>query len=378
MKFLRTRHAMLVLVGLLIIFFLAFLLIAQFGRDFLPDRDLERVADSGASRNAIHFAVLGDSDSHAYQDTILLPAASNKRGGDYRATTLQWTEVLARLRPDQINQGDFGTWGAPIKIAEALTWLGLGGRAPRKIDFRYNFAVSGAECGNLMTGHYRQAPRLLAQMNRAPEKWRRGVVMIQIGVNTIGQTESLERYAKSGVTPEIRSQILACVEAHRQTVSLIAASHPETRFIVAGIFDNANLPGNVERWRTPVELANITAALDIFDAGLRSLCAANGNVTFIDARSWFRGYWGGRDADGKPAYRRVNLGGEASVANTRGDDPRNAILADEHGGVVYNALWARRIVEEINRTINANVAPITLAEIALLVDPVGTFGLRRR
>jgi GDSL-like Lipase/Acylhydrolase family len=307
----------------------------------------------------------------------LLPAASNKRGGKFRVTTLQWTEVLARLRGEQIKQGDFGVWGAPIKIAEALDWLGLRGRAPRKMDFRYNFAVSGAECSDLMTGYYRQASRLLAQMNRAPEKWRHGLVMIQIGVNSIGQNDFLDRYAKSGVTPAIRAEIMACVEAHRQTISLIAASHPETRFVVAGIFDNTNVASNFERWTTPVELANIAAALDIFDAGLRSLAAANPKIAFIDARAWFRDYWGGRDADGKPGYRSVNLGGTASVTNTRGDDPRNAILADEHGGVVYNALWARRIIEEMNSAFGLNIEPIAISEIALLVDPAGAFGLRR-
>jgi hypothetical protein len=333
-------------------------------------------ADTEAPAGIVPLAVLGDSDSHAYQDTILISSTSGKRGGKFRAITLQWTEVLNKLRSNQINQGAWRVWGMPIKIAETLDWLGLGGRAPRKLDFRYNFAVSGAECADLMTGYYRQAPRLLAEMNRAPAQWRRGVVMIQIGVNTIGQNESLDRYAKSGVTPKIRAEILACVEAHRQAISLIAASHPHIRFMVAGIFDNANIASNFERWATPVELANIAAALDIFDAGLRSLCITNPNITFIDARSWFRDHWGSRDANGKPAYKSVNLGGVASVTNTRGDDPRNAVLADDHGGVVYNALWARRSIEAMNSAFSLNLTPITLAEIAVLVDPSGLIGLR--
>ena len=72
---------------------------------------------------AIPLAVLGDSDSHAYQDSILIPLSSGKRGGKFRATTLQWTEVLDKLRSTQINQGAWGVWGAPIKIAETLDWL---------------------------------------------------------------------------------------------------------------------------------------------------------------------------------------------------------------------------------------------------------------
>ena len=111
----------------------------------------------GVAPAAISFAVLGDSDSHAYQDSVLIALDSGKRGGKYRATTFQWTEVLAQLRANQINQGEWGIWGTPIKVAETLDWLGLGGRAPRKRDFRYNFAVSGADCNDLITGYYRQA-----------------------------------------------------------------------------------------------------------------------------------------------------------------------------------------------------------------------------
>jgi hypothetical protein len=316
----------------------AFLLIALaaiFFFGFMP-------ADNETPAGVVPLAVLGDSDSHAYQDTILIASNSGKRGGKFRANTLQWTEVLDKLRSHQINQGAWGVWGAPIKIAETLDWLGLGGRAPRKLDFRYNFAVSGAECADLMTGYYRQASRLLVEMNRAPEQWRRGVVMIQIGVNTIGQNESLDRYAKSGVTPQIRAEILACVDAHQQAISLIAATHPHTRFMVAGIFDNANIASNFERWTTPAELAN----------------------------------WGSRDASGRPAYKSVNLGGATSITNTRGDDPRNAVLADDHGGVVYNALWARYSIEVMNSACNLSVTPITFAEIAALADPSGSIGLR--
>ena len=206
---------------------------------------MSRDPDTRAS--VVPLAVLGDSDSHAYQDTILIPVATGKRGGAYRATTLQWTEVLARLRGNQINQGAWGAWGTPIKIAEAFDWFRLGGRAPRKLDFRYNFAVSGTQCQDLMTGYYRQAPRLVSEMNRRPEQWKKGVVMIQIGINTLGQNESLDRYANSGVTAQIRAEILACVDAHRQAISLIAASHPGVRFMVAGIFDNSNIPSNFDR-----------------------------------------------------------------------------------------------------------------------------------
>ena len=324
----------------------------------------------------IAFAVLGDSDSHAYHDTILIPLESGKRGGKYRATTFQWTEILQKLRPDDLDQGSWGEWGTRIKIAEVLDWSGIGGRAPRKRDFRYNFAVSSAECSELMTGYHRQVPRLLTDMNRASEIWKDGIVFIQIGVNSLGQNHSLDQYAKDGLTPILLAGIHACVEHQRQTVELISTAHPGTRFVLAGLFDNSNMPENKVRW-TAAELKRISAAIDEFDRGLREISHTHRNVAFIDQRAWFHRYWGGRDVEGNPAYKGVNLGGKNWVTLSSGDEPFNAVLADNHGGVVYNALWARECVDTLNTAFGLGIRPLTTAEIAQIADPDGTWGLRK-
>lgn len=334
------------------------------------------IPSAPVASGGIPFAVIGDSDSHAYQDTILIPVESGRRGGKLRPYTFQWTEIMAKLRADEIDQGAWGVWGTPIKIAETLDWLGIGGRAPRKRDFRYNFAVSGAECSELLTGYYRQAPRLLTEMNRAPEMWKRGVVFIQIGVNTLGQNRSLERYAKNGLTAEAKAEIHECVDLHRRAIKLIADSHPDTRFVIASLFDNSDLSENLERWNTPGEIANISAAIDEFDSGLKQLVAGHSNMAFIDARTWFRSHWGGRDANGKLVYKSVNLGGKTSVTNSIGDEPVHAVLKDGHGSVVYNALWTGKCIETLNAAFGTQIRPITREEIAQLADPAGTYGLR--
>ena len=104
----------------------------------------------------VRLAVLGDSDSHSYHDYIRIPRESGKRGGAWRERTWQWTEILDRLRRAHLDQGDWGTWGTRAKIAEALDWIGWGGRTPRKQDFRYNFAFSGAEARELVTHFFRR------------------------------------------------------------------------------------------------------------------------------------------------------------------------------------------------------------------------------
>ena len=133
----------------------------------------------------IRLAVLGDSDSQSFHDSLTL-ADPSLRGGPYRATTWQWTEVLARLRGDQIDPGEWGAWGTGNYRAYFDEAFGFLAQTPRKDDYRYNFAVSGASCSQLMGHPLRQAVRLVDLMNTEPQAWRNGIVLIRIGVNDIG------------------------------------------------------------------------------------------------------------------------------------------------------------------------------------------------
>lgn len=317
----------------------------------------------------LRLAVLGDSDSHSYHDYVLIPRVSGKRGGKWRDATWQWTELLARLRPGHVDQGAWGTWGTGPKIAEALDWIGWGGRAPRKQDFRYNFAFSGAEAHELMSGPYRQAPRLRSLLDGERGEWQGGIVVLRIGVNDIGQPPELERYAREGITAGVREDILRCARWMRQAVELLASAQSSLRFVLVGICDNSHLPSVAGRWRTPRERANIAAALDIFDEEVRNIALADPGRVFFDDRAWFARWWGGRDSEGHPAYRSVDLDGRRAVRYASGDEPWNAILADEHAGSVWNGLWAADLVRLLNERFGLGIPPISLQEIAGLVAP---------
>lgn len=102
-------------------------------------------AESTAPSGQIRFAVLGDSDSQSYHDTLML-RDPGMRGGPWRATTWQWTEILARLRGDQIDLGNWGAWGTGKYRAYFDEAAGFPARTPPKDDYRYDFAISGASC----------------------------------------------------------------------------------------------------------------------------------------------------------------------------------------------------------------------------------------
>ena len=69
------------------------------------ERERILVPPDPADAAAVALAVIGDSDSHSYQDIYTFPSASPMRGGAFRQGSLQWTEVLDRLRHARVVVG---------------------------------------------------------------------------------------------------------------------------------------------------------------------------------------------------------------------------------------------------------------------------------
>jgi hypothetical protein len=318
----------------------------------------------------IAFAVLGDSSSHSYQDSLSFPPGSADRGGTFRARTFQWTEVLARLRGSELNPGPWVRWGRPGHVAWLRGAIGLyAGRTPRKEDYLYNFASSGASCGNLMGGALQrpgQAPQLVELMNHDPGRWRSGIVIIRIGNNDWSAT--LDDQARDPQAPKVRAAAAHCVEQIADAVRLIHARHPNTRILLVGVDNEMNEPGAFDKYRSAVAVANIQTAFDDFNARLRELAGTDARLGFFDLGGWFRDLWGMREPDGTPNYRAVVISGELRVTNTIGDEPSNAILADDHAGLVWNALWAQSLVMRLREVFDLPLTQITDEELVRFVS----------
>jgi len=328
-----------------------------------------RATDGGATGGGatpLRLAVVGDSDSHAYHDRLRFSGRDGQRGGSYHATTWQWTEALHRLRGRWIDQGEWGQHGSSGGVARLAGWLDLPARAPEKEDFLYNFAVSGARCESLMGGE-RQMPQLVRLMDASPARWRGGVVVIRIGVNSFGQRDSLERLALDPRDPEVSPRIDGCIAAVREAVAHLHERHPATRVVLVGIFDNSNIGADAAVARSPRELGNIATALDRYDDALRGLATGDARMAFFDDRAWFASLWGGRTAQGAPSYRDVRIAGRFRVGNSQGDAPSHAVLADGHAGTAWNALWAKALVELLGRRFDAAIPPVEDAELLALV-----------
>lgn len=346
---------------------LAFAVIALWGDGAPPG-----TTRSSAPPKAIPLAVLGDSNSHSYQDRVSFPLGSSERGGAQRAQTFQWTEVLARLRGNEIDLGPWVRWGRPWPIAWARETIGLlPSRSPIKEDYLYNFAYSGAGCRHLMGERrgqpFRQAPRLVALMDKSPEQWRRGVVVINMGANDWYPTLDLQ--ASDPSAPQLRSVIDYCAQQIRDAIDLIHASHPSTRILLTGLGNEADDPENFDKYRDATSMANIRKALAGANAELRKIAESDPRrIAYVDYDAWFMQRWGQRGPDGEPDYKTVQMGPKLRVTNTAGDTLDNALVDDHHGGTAFNAMWAQAIVQSLRESFGIPLTPISDEELVRFVN----------
>ncbi|MFT4268246.1 MAG: hypothetical protein QM586_13675 [Xenophilus sp.] len=320
-----------------------------------------------AAAGSVPIAVLGDSLGHSYQDAIAFPPGSGRRGGAFHARTFQWIEVLARLRGGVLDPGPWEADGQRRIVARAGQVLGWqGARAPRKEDYRYNLAHSGALCASLTEGATRQVQPLLHLMAQDAARWRRGVVVVRIGMVQMSTPDFLDGLALDPEAPAEMRVMDGCLAQVQQAVGWIRAAHPQTRIVLVGLFDDSNDPLNFGRWRSRAALDNIARGLDRYDAALRELAVRTPQASFFDDRAWFQALWGGRGAGGAPAYRTVRIG-PLEVTNTMGDEPRHAVLVDDHWGLAANALWAQAISRHLAGA-GVPVRPLDDAEVRRFVE----------
>jgi hypothetical protein len=308
---------------------------------------------------AIPLAVLGDSDSESY---------AGQRGGTFASHTLQWTEVLGSLRGNHLDQGAWGSWGQfarLMRLQQVLGWPLLG-RAPRKFDYQYNFAIGGAVCADLISG-LRQAPFLADLIDTDRERWAQGVVVIRIGGNSFGKADNLDLLALDPGAAPVQHHVAVCLDQIHQAVALLREHQPGLRFVLVGVYDNTQWPDYFDRWRDSRSMHNIRAGLARFDGALRTWAEADPRIAFFDDRVWFQARWGGRDSKGQPDPRVVRLAGRWTVRNALGDSPDHAALLDGHAGAVWNALWAQSLLDLLNTQFGLHIPPLDEQELLQLL-----------
>jgi hypothetical protein len=322
-------------------------------------------------KGPIRVAVLGDSDSHAYNDRV----NGVRRGGEYYLCTYQWTDILSDLRAEDFDFGEKGIWGTRRRYAIMKEWLGLESSTPRKYDYRYNYALSGLGCSSLLTEWPEQARWAIDQIKGDQSHWDNGIVVIKIGINDLGQLHHLEEYAKTGLTPDVRQRVKACINYIATAVKRIRKASTTVHIVLYGIMDNSKFPLPSEVSFDPKQLEMIRSVLDLFDTGLRELAERDSNTVVVDDRIWVDHYWPNVGIAPNLNLTQVFLGGSIGVSNTKGDHPRNIMLQDGHAGTISNGLWSRELIHRLNDSFGYGISPLLDGEIAALADPDGVLGI---
>lgn len=310
-------------------------------------------------------AVLGDSDSHSYRDSHI----GTRRGGDYHAVTWQWTEILQQLRSHQVELGQFSHWGTRGIVYRLRDQLGLDARMPRKQDYEYNFAFSGATCDKLATDSNQKQAYLLGKLiDKNTAYWNNGLVIIRIGINNIGTWPMLQAYINDDASAT--QAIYNCIAHIDDAIRLIRQHHASVRIALVGIIDNSNWP--IFEKVSDAEHKTINQYLDIFDKGLIDIATKDDNVTFVDDRSWYEnslGFWKNGSYIGDRHYPITDA---FFATNTKGDHPQHIVLGDNHASTIANAMWLNNLISHINKQFGFTLSPISKDEISSLIAPHNT------
>ncbi|MFT6988283.1 MAG: hypothetical protein ACJASL_000245 [Paraglaciecola sp.] len=329
-----------------------------------PSRDSSENKMLTQNKNIIPIAVLGDSDSHNYHDQY-----DNKaRGGDYHSVTFNWPTLWDKFRSQEINMGIYGTWGTHYRIARIKHWLGLTGRAPKKLDYNYNYAVSGLRCESLLQGWPYQAKWLIKRLESEATHWNNGLVVIRISVNDLGSTEQLVTWGNTGLNKHAQEVVTNCVTQINEAIDQILSIHSSVKVAVMGMCRDCNITDTYTVWPKLSQIENRNQVLSLFDKKLINYASQHNRVLFIDDVKWLSKRYGDRHHE--PINFETKLANKIKIISRQGNHPSNLILADYHAGTVYNGLWLNNLIDQLNTGFQLHLSPLTEEEIYSAIKPM--------
>ena len=317
--------------------FFVVVLILYVNEKFIGMPDNNRQASS-----LIPVAVLGDSDSHSYRDSY----DNKSRGGEYHAYSYNWLELWARLSENEIYPGLWGVWGSHYRIARIKNMLMLKSRSPKKLDYEYNFALSGLKCRSLLDDWPYQGKWLLNELKSNPGYWANGLVIIKIGINDLGQNSDLIKWKKTGMDQKSSILVSNCINSIIKISDLILAESPGIRVAITGMVRGYNF---MDEWNEKLnkhDIQNIESVLSEFDFRLKKYANNLTRVAYIDDHFWFNRIFGSQEFDNLKSKIEFIEGTE--LINASGDEPINMLMQDNHTGTLYNGLWITHLVNELN------------------------------
>lgn len=263
-------------------------------------------------------AVAGDSWSDAYR------ANDNRCKGTFAAVSLNWVEHLER------NNMDFGVWGSYPE--------------PRRIDYAYNYARSGAVSADVNTKG--QAAGVASQ---APD-----VAILFVGSNDIDvarKQRAREIYYGTITAASRAAFINGIVNAHLTAMQTMQSTGAKGWMVT--LFES---PRPSASYQDPVGLARIAAVAQEINTRLVQGAVAGG-YGMIDAEGFY--VW--LTARGSLQPDGTLLVAGRTITRTASCNPRSIMFPDGHPGTVFQGLWGTYIAEIVGVPVLTDEAIVAAA-----------------
>ncbi|TVP45584.1 MAG: hypothetical protein EA350_08520 [Gemmatimonadales bacterium] len=295
------------------------------GASTQPDPTTEPPIEPPAALGGV--GILGDSNADEYR-------ADDNRGGAYAATTLNWVELLVRLRDI-----DVGDWGQRPE--------------PRRGGYAYNWARSSATAATLIQGG--QHTGLAMQI-------REGLVdtaIIDIGSNDFNGSRYASIYdgtVSGGALDQKLDEFVAHVTEAVDTVLDAGAS----RVILALRFDPGLDPTVLQQFPDPDRRQRVSDAIARVNAALEARGRARGIAV------WDQNAFAQSLLHLLSPNLTLNVGGREIKLAERGNEPHHARLDDAagHAGTVMGGLMANAIfIGALKTAYGIEIEPLSVEEI---------------
>lgn len=295
---------------------------------------------SYAQSSTLRVGLMGDSATDEYRGT-------DNRGGSYASVTYNWIEQLV-LRGRMVA----GAWGSRSE--------------PRRLGFANNWARSGATSESLLqqgqhTGVAGQAAS--GQLD---------VVIIMIGSNDFAPyyvqgyepiySGSLSGTALTNKINSVIQNITTAVDTVRaaRVLPMIINTVPDWSQTTTVLYD--------PRFSDPAKRQRVSNAIAQVNAGLISMANARG-LGIFDSMAF------NSTLQTQIQNGHLNVGGQYINMAGVGNDPRNAILADNiHVGTVIEGLVANQYLTLINQLVSPDVALLSDADILMTAGLISSGG----
>jgi hypothetical protein len=292
-------------------------------------------ADAAAA--TVRLGVLGDSNSDEYR-------ADDNRGGAYALGTLNWVEILDRLR-----DVDVGPWGTRSE--------------PRRSGNEYNWARSGAKADDLAS----QQSGLAQQVREGKVEY----VVVFIGSNDF-HPESTYREVYDGTVSgaALQRKIDGIIADIRSAVQAVVSAG--AKVILVSVPDIGIHPVNHVAYPDPARRQIVTNAINTINATLRADSDADPNVVYSDGNAVYQTLSTRFDAQGN-----LIVGGERINMLQRGNEPHHLQLDDYsgHAGTVLNGLFANLLIAApLNQNFGTAIPELTDQEILCVAGIVPAGG----